>query len=140
MVAKVAENPGAVRSIMRAHVKRAQAEDPYGLAGDDEVRATIRFEDDGRVFYGPANPLFAPLDVALTVTGAANYVAANLVEAVQRGWGDGSQYLGERIGRTGAQTAEDMTEKLFTLLDIIGGLDEAGNYDPGQVDMAELTP
>ncbi len=139
MVAKVAENPGAVRSIMRAHVKRAQAEDPYGLAGDDEVRATIRFEDDGRVFYGPANPLFAPLDVALTVTGAANYVAANLVEAVQRGWGDGSQYLGERIGRTGAQTAEDMTEKLFTLLDILGGLDEAGNYDPGQVDMAELS-
>ena len=139
MVAKVAENPGAVRSIMRAHVKRAQAEDPYGLAGDDEVRATIRFEDDGRVFYGPANPLFAPLDVALTVTGAANYVAANLVEGFQRGWGDGSQYLGERIGRTGAQTAEDMTEKLFTLLDILGGLDEAGNYDPGQVDMAELS-
>ena len=139
MVAKVGENPSAVRSILRAHVKRAQAEDPYGLAGDDEIRSTIRFEDNGRVFYGPSNPLFVPLDVALTAAEATNYVAANLVEAVRRGWGDGSQYLGERIGRTGAQTAEDMTEKLFTLLDILGGMDAAGDYDPGQVEMAELS-
>tara|TARA_R100001460_G_scaffold2544_9_gene8185 strand:+ start:3322 stop:7863 length:4542 start_codon:yes stop_codon:yes gene_type:complete len=139
MVAKVADNPEAVRTILRAHVKRAQAEDPYGLAGDDELRSTIRFEHDGRVFYGPGNPLFTPLDVALTAAGATNYVAANLVEAVRRGWGEGSQYLGERVGRTGAQTAEDMTDKLFGILDILGGLDEAGNYDPGQVDLAELS-
>jgi hypothetical protein len=139
MVAQVAENPGAVRSILRAHVKRAQAEDPYGLAGDDELRATIRFEDDGRVFYGPSNPLFAPLDVALTTAGAVNYVAANLAEAIRLGWGDGSQYLGERIGRTGAATAEDMTEKLFSVLDILGGLDEAGDYDPGAVDVESLS-
>lgn len=139
MVAKVAENPGAVRSILRAHVKRAQAEDPYGLAGDDELRATIRFEHDGRVFYGPSNPLFAPLDVALTTAGAVNYVAANLAEAIRLGWGDGTQYLGERIGRTGAATAEDMTEKLFNVLDILGGLDEAGDYDPGAVAVESLS-
>jgi hypothetical protein len=139
MVGRVVENPGAVRSILKAHQKRAQAADPYGLAGDDELRTLLRFEDDGRVFYGPSNPLFTPIDVALTGAGAVNYVAANLVEAVNRGWGEGSQYIGERIGETGAQTAEDMLEKVLGVLDIIGGLDEAGNYDPGNVEMAELS-
>jgi len=139
MVGRVVENPGAVRSILKAHQKKAQAADPYGLAGDDELRTLLRFEDDGRVFYGPSNPLFTPIDVALTGAGAVNYVAANLVEAVNRGWGEGSQYIGERIGETGAQTAEDMLEKVLGVLDIIGGLDEAGNYDPGNVEMADLS-
>jgi len=139
MVGRVVENPGAVRSILKAHQKKAQAADPYGLSGDDELRTLLRFEDDGRVFYGPSNPLFTPIDVALTGAGAVNYVAANLVEAVNRGWGEGSQYIGERIGETGAQTAEDMLEKVLGVLDIIGGLDEAGDYDPGNVEVADLS-
>ena len=139
MVGKVADNPGAVTAILRAHQRKAQAADPYGLAGDDELRTLLRYEDDGRVFYGPSNPLFAPIDVALTTASAVNYVAANLVEAIGRGWGDGSQYIGERVGETGAQVAEDMVDKVLGILDIIGGLDEAGNYDPGNVEMAELS-
>jgi len=135
----VARNPSNVGRVLRLHRKRAQAADPYGLGGDKELTALFTIPGEEQTFYGPTNPLFAPIGFGLNIAKNANYVAATLLEAARRGGAGGGQYLAEGIGVTGEQAASDIIEKVYGALDIIGGIDEDGGYDPGAVNVESLT-
>ena len=139
MVNQVAENPSAVRAIIKSQQKRAQAADPYGLTGDETLRATFRFEEDGRAFYGPANPLLMPVGGTLALLGGLNHIVANLGQAAKLGVGGGGQYLEDGIGRTAEATTEMVVDKTLDIARILGAVDDEEEYDPGKVTLEELT-
>jgi hypothetical protein len=135
----VARNPSNVGRVLRLHRKRAQAADPYGLGGDKELTTLFTIPGEEQAFYGPTNPLFTPLGTGLNIAKNLNYVGATLLEAARRSGEGGGQYLAEGIGVTGEQAASDVLEKVYGALDIIGGIDEGGMYDPGAVNVESLT-
>ena len=81
---KTLQNPEAIGALSRGMLARQRAADPYGLDGDAALTrlGIVRggTGQDALRFYGPQNPLFMPLESALSVVRHAGL----LINDVQR--------------------------------------------------------
>ena len=130
------ENPAAVRAILKLSQKRAQAADPYGLRGDEELLSTFSVNYGNETIYGPANPVLLPAAYVVNFANNINHIGANLYDSITNDPADFDGYVDSELGQTGTTTAADMVEKLR----VIGEAMNVPSLDtPGAIEVAQLS-
>jgi hypothetical protein len=80
--ALVAKHPANVTRAMKAMMIKQRVFDPYNVHGDKGLKALgivdIGEGDDSTSFYGPASPLFAPIETLLGAARNTNIVIADI--------------------------------------------------------------
>jgi hypothetical protein len=125
---KAVQNPEAFGALTRGLLAKQKLRDPYNLDGDAGLTRLGIVRGGEERFYGPQNPLFLPVEQALSTIRHGNLLLSDLREAArtfEEQPGAGALEAGEAFSEAGVRL-------LTATLPAIGALIELSSIEDGQ--------